>query len=303
MIADRQQTATDLLEEKNLLPQMLLEDYLSVALGVRKCSLTTIPAEFPDGKDIARRIDLACISDYHKLALERDVKKKAKLIQKFKNTLREAYQVTVERSPSFRCHANWTNRLALRVFEVEVRPTVRELFFHMGEDTKTRLQELYAIRASFRDKFLRDLREQPPRSAFAYPEEYSSDYVLGMGELLGYPRCCIEAYLRGRTMGNVLAEERASKQIQVLRAQGLEPELYAFFAKDFIPCTATCGNAAATGRKFLGAFEQFDIRLCQPYMQSLKTNLANVEFYVQRIESHKEKMKAQAQELGIKTLR
>jgi len=299
---NRQQTASDMIGEGNLRPQTLLENYLSVALNLRKCSVMTVPAEFPDAEAVAMAIDLACISDYQELAAEKDIKKKTKLIQKFKQRLREAYQEEVRKSSSYTSHIKWTNRLDLRVFEVEVRPTVRELFIYTAKDVKNKLDELSASRTLIREQFLRSLRKPMPRSAVVYPEEYFPDYVFRVAELLGYPKCCIEAYIEGRREGYVLAEDRASRQIRTGRAQGLAPEPYAYFVKDFIPCVPSCANAAAVGHRFFEEFGQFDKGLQESYSQCLKTNVANVESYIERIAAHKEKMKAQAQELGIMTM-
>lgn len=300
---NKQQTAFDLLDEESLWPQTLLENYLTVALGLRKCSLMTIPAELPDAEAIAKAVDLACVSDYRKVALERDAGKKRKLIRKFKDKLREAYEQSLRNSPSYRSHIAWTTRLGIRIFEVEVRPTVRELFLYLDSHLKSTLQELSANRALFREKMLRSLTEPLPHSVAAYPEEYLPEYVLCVGELLGYPRCCTEAYVEGRTRGKVLAEERASKQIKTARAQGIDPDFYAYFVKDFMPCTATCSNAATVGRRFCDGFKHFDDRLSEFYVRCLKANVASVESYLERIAAHKEKMKFKAQELGIPTLR
>jgi len=303
MIIDRQQTASDLINERNLKPQTLLEDYLSVAVDLRKCSLMTVPAEFPDAEAIARAIDLACISDYRKLVLEPDIKKRAKLIERFKRNLREAYQEKTRDSSSYRSHVMWTGHLNLQIFEVEVRPTVRELYIYRDKDVKSRLEALSTIRASFRERFLRTVHRPLSRSVLAYPEEYFPEYVLGIGELLGYPKCCTKAYIEGRTKSNVPAEERASRQIRTGRAQGYEPEPYAYFVRDFIPCTPTCASAIEVGRRFFEEFGRFDGRLGEYYGQCLKANVANVESYIETIAAHKEKMKTQAQELGIQGLR
>ena len=128
---DRQQTASDLINERNLKSQTLLEDYLSVAVDLRKCSQMTVPAEFPDAEAIAKAIDLACISDYRKLVQEPDMKKKTKLIERFKRKLRDAYQEKTRDSSSYRSHVMWTGHLDLQTFEVEVRPTVRELYIYI----------------------------------------------------------------------------------------------------------------------------------------------------------------------------
>jgi len=303
MIANKEQTASDLLQEKNLRPQAVLENYLSVAMNLRECSLITIPAEFPDADAIARAIDLACVHDCRRIISETNIGKRAKLIQKFKNKLRKVCREKTGNSPSYMSHVAWVSRLGLQVFEVEVRPTIWELFFCNDMDARRRLEELSTVRASFREKFLRDAHEPLPRSVLAYPEEYLPDYVLRIGELLGYPKCCSEEYVQGRRKGNVLAEERASRQIKVGRAESVQPEPFVYFVKDFIPCTPTCSNAAAIGRRLYEEFSRFDNKLGEFYTQCLKANLASIESCAERIEAHKEKMKAQAQQLGIQSLR
>jgi len=303
MIANKEQTASDLLQEKNLRPQAVLENYLSVAMNLRECSLITIPAEFPDADAIARAIDLACVHDCRRIISETNIGKRAKLIQEFKNKLRKVCREKTGNSPSYMSHVAWVSRLGLQVFEVEVRPTIWELFFCNDMDARRRLEELSTVRASFREKFLRDAHEPLPRSVLAYPEEYLPDYVLRIGELLGYPKCCSEEYVQGRRKGNVLAEERASRQIKVGRAESVQPEPFVYFVKDFIPCTPTCSNAAAIGRRLYEEFSRFDNKLGEFYTQCLKANLASIESCAERIEAHKEKMKAQAQQLGIQSLR
>lgn len=303
MIMDRQNTALELISEKNLKPQTLLEDYLSVAMGLRRCSLITAPAEFPDAEIIARAVDLACISDYHKLVSEPDMRKRAKLMESFKRRLREVYREKLSDSSSYRSHISWTTRLDLQIFEVEVRPTVRELYLFKDMDVMRRLKALSASRTSFRERFIKAARQPLSRSALAYPEEYFPEYVRGIGELLGYPKCCTEAYIEGRTGSNVPAEERASRQIKTGRRQGLEPEPFAYFVKDFIPCVPTCASAAAVGKKLFEEFSRFDGRLGECYSQCLKANVANVESYMETIAAHKERMRAQAQQLGIRDLR
>ena len=303
MIANKEQTASDLLQEKNLRPQAVLENYLSVAMNLRECSLITIPAEFPDADAIARAIDLACVHDCRRIISETNIGKRAKLIQEFKNKLRKVCREKTGNSPSYKSHVTWVSRLKLQVFEVEVRPTIWELFFYNDIDARRRLEELSTVRASFREKFLREVREPLPRSVAAYPEEYSPDYVLRIGELLGYPKCCSEEYVQGRRKGSVLAEERASRQIRIGKAEGVQPEPLAYFVKDFIPCTPTCSDAAAIGRGLYEKFNSFDSRLGEFYIQCLKANVASVESCAERIEAHKEKMKAQAQQLGIQSPR
>jgi len=299
----REQVALDLLGETHLWTQILLEDYLSVALGLRNCSLVTIPAEFPDGEAVAKSIDRVCVSDYRRVVSERDIARKRKLIQQFKDKLRKTYEETIVTFSSYNSHVAWANRLGLQVLEVEVRPTVRELYLHKELGIRRAIEKLSKERDSFRERLIRSSGGSLPQIAFAYAAEYSPEYVLRIGELLGYPKCCIGAYVEGRRQGNVLAEERASNQIRTMRKQGAEPDPHAYFSKDFFPCTPVCENAGAVGRRLREGFAQFDHRLSESYVECLKTNVAIVESHLEKMAIHKARMTVQAQELGIRSLK
>jgi len=303
MISDAQAAVTDLLSEKILWPQMLLEDYLTVAIGLRRCSLATIPAEWPDAETISRRIDEACIGDFRQLAQERDVKKKMKMIRSVKEKMRKTSLEEIRSAPSHKSHISWINRLGLEAFEVEIRPTVRELFMYKEKDTKGRIENLMRKRQRFREEFLKHVDQSTPRSIAAYPEERYPEYLTEIGGLLAYPACCVKAYIEGRREENLSAEQRAAAQISDVRASGLEPDAYVYFSKDFIPCSPTCVNASAVGGKFHQALAALDGRLSDFHLQCLKKNVDAVGSYVQRIEEHKAKISLRSKELGIETVR
>lgn len=303
MISNAQAAVTDLLKEKTLWPQMLLEDYLTVALGLRRYSLVTIPAEWPDAETISRRIDERCIGDFRQLAQERDMKKKMKMIRSAKEKMRKACLEEIKSSPSYNSHISWIKRLGLEVFEVEVRPTVRELFMYKEKETKSRIENLMRKRQKFREEFLRHADQSTPKSIAAYPEERYPEYLTEIGGLLAYPECCVKAYIEGRKEGSPTAEQRAAAQIADVRALGLEPDTYVYFSKDFIPCSPTCVNASAIGGKFHQALVALDGRLSDFHLQCLKKNVDAVGSYVQRIEEHKAKISLRSKELGIETVR
>jgi hypothetical protein len=303
MISDAQAVVTDLLSKKILWPQMLLEDYLTVAIGLRRCSLVTIPAEWPDAETISRRIDEACIGDLRQLAQERDVKKKMKMIRSVKEKMRKTSLEEIRSSPSYNSHISWINRLGLEAFEVEIRPTVRELFMYKEKDMKGRIENLMRKRQRFREEFLKHADQSTPRSIAAYPEERYPEYLTEIGGLLAYPACCVKAYIEGRRKENLSAEQRAAAQISDVRALGLEPDVYVYFSKDFIPCSPTCVNASVVGGKSHQALATLDGRLSDFHLQCLKKNVDAVGSYVQRIEEHKAKISLRSKELGIETVR
>lgn len=282
---------------------MLLEYYLTVATGLRRCSLVTIPAEWPDAEDISRRIDDACIEDFKQLAHERDVIRKMKMIRSVKEKMRKISLAEIRSSLSYNSHISWINRLRLEVFEVEIRPTVRELFIYKEKDMKLRLENLMRKRLRFREEFLRHAGQSTPRSIAAYPEELYPEYLTEIGGLLAYPACCVKAYIEGREQEKPSAEQRAAAQISDIRALGLEPDVYAYFSKDFIPCSPTCVNASALGGNFHQGLATVDGRLSEFHLQCLKKNVDAVGSYVQRIEEHRAKISLRSRELGIEAVR
>ena len=299
MIADTKGTVSDLLSEKTLWPQMLLEDYLTVALDLRKCSLMTIPAELPDADSLSRRIDEKCISDLKGVTQEKDVKRRMKMIRVARDKLRKAYLEEIKSSLSYKNHISWIKRLGLEVFEVEVRPTVREYFVYKRKEIKNRIEYLTRKREKFREEFLRHVDQSIPRSIVAYPEERFPEYLTEIGELLAYPKCCVRAYIEGRAEGRPSAEQRAATQIVDSKARGFEPDIYAYFSNDFIPCLPMCSNASAVGKEIHQTFSGLSDRLSQVYVQCLKGNIETVGSYMQRIQAHKMEIERRSRELGI----
>lgn len=293
-------TVADLLNEKHLRPQTILENYLTVALNLRRCSLMTIPAELPDADTISREIDERCISDFTQLTQERDIKKRLKAVRSIKEKLRKTYLEEIKASPSYSSHIAWIKRLGVQMLEVEVRPTVREHFIFKQKETKDRIENLTRKRLAFRGEFLKHVDQNTPRSLAAYPEERFPEYLMGIGELLGYPQCCITAYIEGREEGRLTAEQRAATQIADLRSEGSEPDIYVYFSKDFIPCAPNCFGASAVGRRVHEMLSSVDDRLPGIYLQCLKGNVERVGSYVESIQAHKAKMEIRSRELGIR---
>jgi len=291
--------AQDLLNERNLSPHTLIEDYLTVALNIRKCSLMTIPAELPDSDMISKRIDEKCAAEFSQLARERDVKKKLKMIKSFKESLRKAYLEETNASSSYKSHSTWAKRLGLEVFEVEIRPTVRENFIVKCKEAKNQVDALTRKRLRFREDFLRHADATTPKSLLAYPEERFPEYLIGIGKLLEYPSCCVSAYVEDRSEQRTTAEQRAATQVEEFKAHGKEPDIYTYFSKDFIPCSPTCPSAAAIGQKIHQTLKEIDKRLSETHIQCLKNNVERVSSYVENIQTHKTKMEVRSRELGV----
>jgi hypothetical protein len=225
------------------------------------------------------------------------------MIRSVKEKMRKTCLEEIRSSPSYGSHISWIKRLGLEAFEVEIRPSVRELFMYKEKDTKGRIENLMRKRQRFREEFLRHVDQSTPKSIAAYPEERYPEYLTEIGELLAYPACCVEAYIGGRKDGATTAEQRAAAQIADVRALGVEPDACVYFSKDFIPCSPTCVNASAVGGKFHQALAGLDSRLSDFHLQCLRRNIDAVGSYVQRIEEHKAKISLRSKELGIETVR
>lgn len=288
-----------LLEETRLWPQTILENYLTVALNLRKCSLTTIPAEYPEADLIAAHIDEACAGQYRVVAGETDPRQKMRLIKQLKIDMRSAFRESVEASSAHKAHVEWSERLGLSEFEMGVRPSIHELFIFKDRAVLKQLEKLAKRRELYRRELAPDMKSIGSRSRLVYPEEFKPDYVRQLGGLLGYPRCCTEAYISGRIAGSILAEERAASQIAELRSKGNEPDPFSFVMKDFMPCNPSCETASTTGRKMQNQLATLDPKLGEFYAECLKRNLGLIESFHDRIEAHRQKIAKRVEELGI----
>jgi hypothetical protein len=53
-----------------------------------------------------------------------------------------------------------------------------------------------------------------PKTQIAYPKETSYEYVTSVGNLLGYPCCCVKNYVKGRLSKSYDTERTASDQLK-----------------------------------------------------------------------------------------
>ena len=82
-----QTLSKEMLNDPLLVGHVKTEDYLMVALGVRSCASITIPAEFPDGNDLGKRIDELCMEDFHALSNASPDRKRALIVKLKKKEL------------------------------------------------------------------------------------------------------------------------------------------------------------------------------------------------------------------------
>ncbi|KPV64652.1 MAG: hypothetical protein AOA65_0867 [Candidatus Bathyarchaeota archaeon BA1] len=286
-----EELAKEILNETGMLDEVKLEDYLMVALGVRPCSFFTAPAEFPDGPELGRKIDEVSYRNFVNLTKITDMGLRRKLVSKLKEKLRGAFKSVVYASPSYKAHLRWAKKLGLRMREVEIRPTIHEFYLFRGGETERKLKKLIGIKENIRKDVFRFASPSTPKHLLIYPEDLSPEYVTSIGELLGYPECCVERYVENRLSEATNVEDRASSQIKESKKRGEKPDPFAYFVRGFFPCNPICQNAVKIGRRVYEAFRAVDPLLGSCYLECLRKNLETVEDYPELIKAHEEKLR------------
>lgn len=278
----------ELLNEPLLTDHAKTECYLTVALGIRPCALVTIPAELADGPELGRKIDTLCAEDLREVT-EAPPERKPLLIPKLRNRIRESFRKVVFSSASYKAHTSWARKLSLRTVDVEVRPSIHELYLFMDSAVENQLKRLTAFRASARQlAFSKGL--VGTRTSLAYAEELSADYLNSMGKLLGYPPCCVKAYADDRLSGGANAETRASMQLRQTDETTRQSSVYAYFARNFFPCNPQCRNANEIGRNAFQRLSDVNPKLRAIYFECMRKNAEAVMEYPELTRQYSQKM-------------
>ena len=282
-------TVRHLLDEPQILERAKLEGLLAVALGARPCALLNIPADLPEGERLALEVEQSCRDSYLRAAGETDSQKKLQQVREFTQQRREAFSRIVWGSMGYHLLISWSKRLGLDTVTSEVLPTTWDLYLHKGLRMRMRIRRLTAMR--FR------LRQQKRAAMFGeshpalFIEEFSSEYVLELGQLLGYPLCCVRRFIEDRT-AQLTAEERASEQLRSNRAEGKEIDLFAYPLKNFFPCSPECQQARAYGEGIHKLLSQALPEAGERYGKLLMGNSSLVEGYPDIMKIHREKLQA-----------
>lgn len=272
-------------------PRIALECFLLVKLGLRRAAIVTVPAELPDGDVLGAQVDYEFRSRMAGQA--RDVKarfndtidrRRLSPIAFKTHVLRSSFANNVLSSFSYLAHREITRSLGLEVIESEVRPTIRELYVCRPEDREAvseLLRRRHEIQKETRPKF----KASDAVEYYVYPEERDPEHLRTLGALLGYPGCCVEAYVKGRLaaegQGSEIPEERAAGQLR--GTEGLEA---AYWVKDFFPCRPDCPEAAAKGEAARAALLLVDPAFASTYEELRRQNLARVREGPKAIREH-----------------
>ena len=287
----------EMLDESLLLDHVKTEDYLMVALEIRSCSFLTIPAEFQNGDELGRKIDELCVEDFQAV-LSATADKKGVLIRRLKKKIRESFKKVVFASAVYKAHIEWSRKLFLQTYDVEVRPSIHELYLFKNSKVKREIRRLMNVRNAARERAALSMDVSKRKTSLAYAEELSPDYLVSVGKLLGYPSCCVEKYIRDRLREDASVEMRASGQVKELRKEGEEPDVYAYFARNFFPCEPRCRSAGEMGRKTSDLLSGVNPKLGDLYFECIRRNVEMVEKYPELIRQYREKLKKRAQKLS-----
>jgi hypothetical protein len=276
---------TRLLNEQGIAARVLWESFLLPHLGVRPAGMVVLPVEFPDfhqighsiGRVISERLHLGFDHDSPALKAAGDkirftFYRLALPARRYRSLLVESsFNDVLHDSSSYQAHLSWARTLGLTTFEIGVRANIRELFLFSSASARRNLTRLTATREKVRRRLGGRLDGTQARSYMVYPEELSPLYMESMGAELGYPSCCVRAYVADRIGEVFYPEVRAEEQLRGSEVAGpVEP--YAYFVRHFVPCSPQCPEAVAHGRRAAAALEAADSRLGRAYLGGLERN-------------------------------
>ena len=265
-----QKTINDLLKEKQISAKAKLEVFLATSLNLRGASQITVPAELPNGVEMGQKIDQKVQPQMMQLQSIKDPRTRALAVQGIKRLLEKNFEIIVEESDEFKAIYEMSNRLGLRNNQVKVRPTVHEIYFYTERGTERAIKKLMREREKIRRRVQRKPGETVNTIRFAYPEEFEPKWLYGLGQVLGYPDCCIKQYAEDRKNG-VNVEARASKQL-IEAVQVEEVDTHAYFTGYFFPCSPRCENALKKGYDWYETIKELHNDIGDLYEQNIYVN-------------------------------
>lgn len=282
---------------EEVIPQRTkFDDYLPVALGVRRAAQIISPAELPDSsilgatiddrfrqKMAGRRLPGESMQDFLKGKMGKYWRRNQMQEVRYRmEAVRGLYADVVEASHSYQVFIKWMDKLGLLHKELESRPTIREIYMFKDPAVATELTELQDIRKDIRWEKMRSHGSGPAYTR-AFPEEASSAYVKKLGSILGFPVCCVERYSFDRDSGVLTPENRASNQIEHLEKPD-ECDRFAYFTKDFFPCQPDCAAAVETGKAIYERLAALDPEVADKFKAHLDENVDLVKRYPEIIQ-------------------
>ncbi len=264
----------ELMDDRRLKTRIKVENYILVHLEMRPCSQTTMPVDLPGADDMASTIDRMMSPKMGLIRGEPNPRRKLAAIASLKKEMRAAYDDLVRASEQYGAHVEWAGTLRLRTRIVDVRPTIQEIYVFKDRRLGGELKRLMMDREKIRKRAYAKASPEMDRVHLAYPEEFDGSWLREMGEILGYPRCCVDAYASDRE-GGVNVEERAARQLEEALAVG-EVNPMAYFVGYFFPCSPECEAALFKGRECMSRLVDIDPQLGDLYFSLVAENMENV---------------------------
>jgi len=239
-------------------------------MKLRPASQITIPAELPSGLEMGRQIDANVQPHMMQLQQIQDMRARVVAVQALKKLLEKNFETVVEDSDEYKAYYDWAKRLELRTNQIKVRPTVHEIYFFSDRNTGRVIHKLMSEREKIRRKVQRKPGDNVDSIHFAYPEEFEPKWLLGLGDVFGYPDCCVKQYAEDRGNG-VNVETRASQQLLEAVKEG-QVDTHAYFTGYFFPCSPRCEKALKKGHEWHDAFKALNEQLGDLYEQDIYVN-------------------------------
>jgi len=261
----------DFIGDVRLSLRLKIENFLLVELGLRPCSQATLPFDLVGAPEMGIAIDKRIYPLMDQLKTIRDPRSRLKAIERIKGEMKVAFKEIVESSGQYSALVEWCETFKLRRLSYPVRPTVQDLYLVRDKEVESKLKRLMKQRDRIRNATGRLKSAGLNGIRFAYPEEFLGGWLREMGELLGYPRCCVDRYASEREGGSSV-EDRAARELAEAESRD-PPDPFAYFVGYFFPCSPRCEQAISKGQECHEGLQSLDPRLGELYRSLAAENL------------------------------
>jgi hypothetical protein len=219
---------------------------------------------------MGKKIDQNVQPQMMQLQSIKDLRTRAVAVQGIKKLLEKQFETIVEESDEYKAIYDWSNKLSLRNNQVQVRPTVHEIYLYTEWTTGRTINKLMRERVKIRRKVQRKPTEKINSIRFAYPEEFEPKWLHGLGRVLGYPDCCVKQYADDRK-NSINVEARASQQL-IDEVKEEEVDTHVYYTGYFFPCHPRCENALKKGYEWHKTLKELHPSLGELYEQNIYVN-------------------------------
>ncbi|MFO7941592.1 MAG: DUF483 domain-containing protein [Bacillota bacterium] len=298
-----ERTLDAFLADARIADRVKIEDYLAVAQGARPTGSLMVPAELPSGDAIRGEIDEVYAKKFYSGGGRRGllgfIERTRLNIRRLITTplafraelIRSSFDEVVANHEEYVAHREWAERLGMSSYQKSLRPSLDDLFVPGSDEALERVSRVMGMR----DKIREEAQQHREMSPVFLPEEMSSIFLDAMGVMLGYPTCCVNAYIADTEKG-LDAGARASEQLAEFEG-AVDPAAY--FAAYFYPCRPDCPEALATGRNIRSAVGDLRAGLDEMAELGQRENMEFVLEYREIVRRRQEEIRAKIEEAGL----